>query len=395
MEALTELYDQALLGILQHVGGVDEFLRVLFGFLYRKTDFYRLLLRPGDRLGFPPGAAQAMALQAFQVFERMARQDDERRHRELEAKLRKKEEEEEAAERETGAVPDEPRQLQRGRARELRLVPRLQRPGDQSAGAQAHRKGQTGVCGYQQRRDSRSGAGGQQPARPHGREAHAQDQHGEFPLEPGAGEVRFDQPEQRGRVLVERHPGGRGADRHRQDQQGALHGHGGRGGARRARPPHLRLPPEAAGQAAEPRAEGARDAEEGLGHRGLPLPRPEVRPLHVQHLPRRRAVLTPAKSGRATRRRERSNPPETRRGTRGLAPGAPKPLANGRAAHPHPSAPGHRHRPGSAFPCACGKCSFTPRHHGNPSGWDPSPRLASRWRRLCCFSGIDGARWVT
>uniref|UniRef100_A0A8C9FJ08 NudC domain containing 3 n=1 Tax=Pavo cristatus TaxID=9049 RepID=A0A8C9FJ08_PAVCR len=97
MEALTEMYDQALLGILQHVGNVDDFLRVLFGFLYRKTDFYRLLLRPGDRLGFPPGAAQAMALQAFKVFERMARQDDEKRHRELEAKLRKKEEEEEAA----------------------------------------------------------------------------------------------------------------------------------------------------------------------------------------------------------------------------------------------------------------------------------------------------------
>ncbi|XP_031452877.1 nudC domain-containing protein 3 [Phasianus colchicus] len=97
MEALTEMYDQALLGILQHVGNVDDFLRVLFGFLYRKTDFYRLLLRPGDRLGFPPGAAQAMALQAFKVFERMARQDDEKRRRELEAKLRKKEEEEEAA----------------------------------------------------------------------------------------------------------------------------------------------------------------------------------------------------------------------------------------------------------------------------------------------------------
>lgn len=61
--ALTDMYDQALLGILQHVGNVEEFLRVLFGFLYRKTDFYRLLLRPGDRLGFPPGAAQAMALQ--------------------------------------------------------------------------------------------------------------------------------------------------------------------------------------------------------------------------------------------------------------------------------------------------------------------------------------------
>ncbi|KAJ7412035.1 NudC domain-containing protein 3 [Willisornis vidua] len=95
--ALTDMYDQALLGILQHVGNVEEFLRILFGFLYRKTDFYRLLLRPGDRLGFPPGTAQAMALQAFQVFERMARQDDEKRRRELEARLRKKEEEEEAA----------------------------------------------------------------------------------------------------------------------------------------------------------------------------------------------------------------------------------------------------------------------------------------------------------
>ncbi|NXW10878.1 NUDC3 protein, partial [Fregetta grallaria] len=95
--ALTDMYDQALLGILQHVGNVEEFLRVLFGFLYRKTDFYRLLLRPGDRLGFPPGAAQAMALQAFKVFERMARKDDEKRCRELEVKLRKKEEEEEAA----------------------------------------------------------------------------------------------------------------------------------------------------------------------------------------------------------------------------------------------------------------------------------------------------------
>ncbi|NXD16560.1 NUDC3 protein, partial [Nothocercus nigrocapillus] len=95
--ALSDMYDQALLGILQHVGNVEEFLRVLFGFLYRKTDFYRLLRRPGDRLGFPPGAAQAMALQAFKVFERMARQDDEKRRQELEAKLRKKEEEEAAA----------------------------------------------------------------------------------------------------------------------------------------------------------------------------------------------------------------------------------------------------------------------------------------------------------
>lgn len=62
-----ELYDQALLGILQHVGNVQDFLRVLFGFLYRKTDFYRLLRQPSDRMGFPPGAAQALVLQVRRV----------------------------------------------------------------------------------------------------------------------------------------------------------------------------------------------------------------------------------------------------------------------------------------------------------------------------------------
>lgn len=46
----------------------------------------------------------------------------------------------------------------------------------------------------------------------------------------------------------------RGAgDRHQQDQPRALHGNGGRGGARRPRQTHLRLPPEAAGQTAESR----------------------------------------------------------------------------------------------------------------------------------------------
>lgn len=89
----AELYDQALLGILQHVGNVQDFLRVLFGFLYRKTDFYRLLRHPSDRMGFPPGAAQALVLQVFKTFDQMARQDDEKRRKELEEKIRRKEEE--------------------------------------------------------------------------------------------------------------------------------------------------------------------------------------------------------------------------------------------------------------------------------------------------------------
>ncbi|XP_075767013.1 nudC domain-containing protein 3 isoform X3 [Pelodiscus sinensis] len=97
--AMTDTYDQALLGILQHVGNVQGFLRVLFGFLYRKTDFYRLLRPPRGRLGFPPGAAQAMALQAFKSFEQLARQDDERRQQELVEEMRKREEAAAAAER--------------------------------------------------------------------------------------------------------------------------------------------------------------------------------------------------------------------------------------------------------------------------------------------------------
>nr|XP_012618823.1 nudC domain-containing protein 3 isoform X2 [Microcebus murinus] len=106
----AELYDQALLGILQHVGNVQDFLRVLFGFLYRKTDFYRLLRHPSDRMGFPPGAAQALVLQVFKTFDHMARQDDEKRKKELEEKIRRKEEEEAravatAAEKELVPVP--------------------------------------------------------------------------------------------------------------------------------------------------------------------------------------------------------------------------------------------------------------------------------------------------
>ncbi|XP_044945543.1 nudC domain-containing protein 3 isoform X5 [Mustela putorius furo] len=100
----AELYDQALLGILQHVGNVQDFLRVLFGFLYRKTDFYRLLRHPSDRMGFPPGAAQALVLQVFTAFEHMARQDDEKRRKELEEKARRKE----AEEAEATAAEQEP-----------------------------------------------------------------------------------------------------------------------------------------------------------------------------------------------------------------------------------------------------------------------------------------------
>uniref|UniRef100_A0A1A8JFM0 NudC domain-containing protein 3 n=1 Tax=Nothobranchius kuhntae TaxID=321403 RepID=A0A1A8JFM0_NOTKU len=75
---MTEMYDNALLGILQHVGNVQDFLQVYFGFLYRKTDFYRLLSGPSDRMGFPPGVAEKMVLKTFKLFEKLADHDRER-----------------------------------------------------------------------------------------------------------------------------------------------------------------------------------------------------------------------------------------------------------------------------------------------------------------------------
>ncbi|XP_061589994.1 nudC domain-containing protein 3 [Cololabis saira] len=80
---MTEMYDNALLGILQHVGNIQDFLRVYFGFLYRKTDFYRLLSGPDDKMGFQPGVAEKMVLKTFKLFEKVAEQDRERAQIEL------------------------------------------------------------------------------------------------------------------------------------------------------------------------------------------------------------------------------------------------------------------------------------------------------------------------
>ncbi|XP_064228068.1 nudC domain-containing protein 3-like isoform X2 [Aotus nancymaae] len=135
----AELYDQALLGILQHVGNVQDFLRVLFGFLYRKTDFYRLLRHPSDRMGFPPGAAQALVLQVFKTFDHMARQDDEKRRQELEEKIRRKEEEEvkilSAATAEKEPVPVPVQEIEIDSTTELggpQEVEKVQPPGPQA-----------------------------------------------------------------------------------------------------------------------------------------------------------------------------------------------------------------------------------------------------------------------
>ncbi|KAK5901055.1 hypothetical protein CgunFtcFv8_025963 [Champsocephalus gunnari] len=85
---MTEMYDNALLGILQHVGNIQDFLQVYFGFLYRKTDYYRLLAGPNDKMGFPPGVAEKMVLKTFKNFEKMADQDRERQLSEVQRRER-------------------------------------------------------------------------------------------------------------------------------------------------------------------------------------------------------------------------------------------------------------------------------------------------------------------
>ncbi|CAI9605708.1 unnamed protein product [Staurois parvus] len=88
---MSDRYDHVLLGILQHVGNIQEFLNVYFGFLYRKTDFYRQLVSPQERM-VPPGVAQNMVLQTFKNYERLAMKDHEQRVRDLEEKMKKQEE---------------------------------------------------------------------------------------------------------------------------------------------------------------------------------------------------------------------------------------------------------------------------------------------------------------
>ncbi|XP_057675204.1 nudC domain-containing protein 3 [Corythoichthys intestinalis] len=82
---MTEMYDNALLGILQHVGNIQDFLQIYFGFLYRKTDFYRLLSGPGDKMGFPPGVAEKMVLKTFKMFEKFSEQNRELQKRRAES----------------------------------------------------------------------------------------------------------------------------------------------------------------------------------------------------------------------------------------------------------------------------------------------------------------------
>ncbi|ESP03847.1 hypothetical protein LOTGIDRAFT_110519 [Lottia gigantea] len=63
MAGSVDQYDAALLGILQNEGNISNFLQVMFGFLFRRTDFYLIMKGENDKLGFPQGMADKLVLQ--------------------------------------------------------------------------------------------------------------------------------------------------------------------------------------------------------------------------------------------------------------------------------------------------------------------------------------------
>ncbi|XP_077979826.1 nudC domain-containing protein 3-like isoform X2 [Glandiceps talaboti] len=73
MDASVEMYDSALLGILQHVGEIKPFLEVVFSFLLRRTDFFRIIQDKEGRMGFPPGVAKQLVMETVTRYEQIAK----------------------------------------------------------------------------------------------------------------------------------------------------------------------------------------------------------------------------------------------------------------------------------------------------------------------------------
>ena len=65
-----ERYDEILMEIAGQQGGIEPLLKVFFSFLHRKTDFFVVYPKgtKNARMGFAPGAAEAMLVKNFRAF---------------------------------------------------------------------------------------------------------------------------------------------------------------------------------------------------------------------------------------------------------------------------------------------------------------------------------------
>lgn len=62
-------YDNMLLEIIKREGKIDSFINIVFGFLQRNTDFFRIMPDPMAKFGFPPGVARHKIFEAMKLFE--------------------------------------------------------------------------------------------------------------------------------------------------------------------------------------------------------------------------------------------------------------------------------------------------------------------------------------
>lgn len=70
-------YDHLLLEVLQGEGQISPFLDVIFSFLYRRTDFFKILHNSTENMGFPPGYAERLVHSAFNRYHTLAVQYEE------------------------------------------------------------------------------------------------------------------------------------------------------------------------------------------------------------------------------------------------------------------------------------------------------------------------------
>ncbi|XP_005108640.1 nudC domain-containing protein 3 [Aplysia californica] len=110
MASGSEKYDTALLAILQNEGKVAPFLDEVLGFLYRRTDFFRIMKTDTDRLGFPPGVAYKLLKNIFKKYEILAQKDSEKADQMRQARKKKQETQEQQSEASNMQTPTEPSQ---------------------------------------------------------------------------------------------------------------------------------------------------------------------------------------------------------------------------------------------------------------------------------------------
>uniref|UniRef100_A0A1B6JCZ9 CS domain-containing protein n=1 Tax=Homalodisca liturata TaxID=320908 RepID=A0A1B6JCZ9_9HEMI len=71
---MTDLckHDGLLINVLKEEGQIFPFLDAIFGFLYRRTDFYIVKDNPDGKIGFPVGVAERVVWECFKKWQKLA-----------------------------------------------------------------------------------------------------------------------------------------------------------------------------------------------------------------------------------------------------------------------------------------------------------------------------------